>query len=69
MFSSSPYTNSTSAAVPTAPATTTPGTVGLPHPTTTPSGKPPAATAGAPKALALSGAGLAGVLGLAAFVL
>ncbi|AEO62317.1 uncharacterized protein THITE_2169147 [Thermothielavioides terrestris NRRL 8126] len=54
------YSNSSSSAAAVPPATTTPaGTGSLPTPS----------TAGAPRALALSGAGLAGLLGIAAFVL
>lgn len=57
------YTNSTGAV----PTVTPPvGTGVKPSPTTTPSTVP---TAGAGRTVALSGAGLAGVLGLAAFVL
>ncbi|KAH6649773.1 hypothetical protein F5144DRAFT_597300 [Chaetomium tenue] len=63
------YHNSTSAAP---PAVSTPvGTVSLPPvpvPTTTAT-SPPIETAGAGRAVALSGGALAGVLGLAAFVL
>jgi len=56
------YHNSTVAPV---PAPTTPvGTIGQPAPT-----KTPLPTAGAGKAAALSGGALAGVLGLAAFIL
>lgn len=62
------YPNGTAPAVPT----TAVGTGGGSVPTTTgssPETTSPIATAGAGRAAALSGAGLAGVLGLAAFFL
>ncbi|KAK3301361.1 uncharacterized protein B0H64DRAFT_36626 [Chaetomium fimeti] len=66
------YHNSTSApAVPTSHSTAI-GTVTKPAPTVptgTGSGTPPIETAGAGRAAVLSGGALAGVLGLAAFVL
>jgi len=58
------YSNSTTAAAPTTVATTPVGTISA---TTTKATTLP--TAGAGKVAALSGAGLAGVLGLAAFIL
>lgn len=51
------------------PTTTSIGTVTLPAVPTKETGVPPIATAGAGKAAALSGGALAGVLGLAAFIL
>jgi len=62
------YTNATTA-VPTAPATTTKGAVGTTVvPTSKPSSTPIEASSGN-KAFAFSGASLAGLLGLAAYLL
>jgi len=69
--SSVPYTNGTTPVVPVTPATTTAGSVGTTSaPVSSSTAKPSTITAsGGNKAFALSGASLAGLLGLAAYIL
>jgi hypothetical protein len=63
------YPNGTAPAVPTTPVGTGGGSVPTTTGTSPEATSPPIVTAGAGKAAAMSGAGLAGVLGMAAFFL